>query len=112
MKISTKLRQLVKASIDAGQTRYSIAKTAGVDYASFVRWLDHDRDIRAATVDALGELLGAELIGPNEKEKVVENKPKPSPAAKRPVKAMRKIRGATAEQANTKRTREQKPRTQ
>lgn len=77
MKISDRLRAAVLDAIKNGQTRYAIAKGAGLKYPTFTRWLDEGRDIRASTIDALGEYLGLELV---------EAKPA------KPVKAKRKTK--------------------
>jgi len=65
MTISEILRATVEKAIkDGRETRYSIAKNAGIDFTGFNRWLDDSRDIRASTIDKLGEYLGAELTIP------------------------------------------------
>ncbi len=62
MTISEKLRAIVlKAISDGTETRYSIAKQAGIDYRTFARWLDEDRDIRLSTVDKLAEYFHLKL---------------------------------------------------
>jgi len=53
---------LLKRSIESsGKTRYAIAKGAGVEYSVLLRFLDHGRDIRLSTVEALAEYLGLEM---------------------------------------------------
>lgn len=62
MLISEKLKSTVELAISSGkETRYSIAKNAGVDYATFSRWLDTGRDIRSTTIDKLGVYFRLEL---------------------------------------------------
>lgn len=61
-KISAALREAVERRIANGHdTKYSLAKNAGVKYSVLFRWLEGNRDIRASTIDALAEYLGLEL---------------------------------------------------
>lgn len=80
MAISTDLRKAVEEEIASSrETRYSLAKAAGIDYYSFTRWLDENRDIRASTIDALAEYLCLELTrcsGNNQSSAVATAKPK------------------------------------
>lgn len=59
--VSDPLRKAVEAAIAAGATRYSIAKAAGIDQATFARWLDEGRDIRISTADKLAAYFGLVL---------------------------------------------------
>jgi hypothetical protein len=59
--VSAPLRKAVEDAIAKGATRYSIAKGAGIDQASFVRWLDEGRDIRISTADKLAAYFGLVL---------------------------------------------------
>ena len=61
MPLSASLRKAVEAAVKEGETRYSVAKGAGVDYSVLVRWLDEGRDIRLSTVDQIAEYLGLDL---------------------------------------------------
>lgn len=61
MKVSEQLKAAVQEAIDAGETRYAVAKGAGIRYTTFARWLDEDRDIRASTIDRLAEYFGLSL---------------------------------------------------
>jgi len=83
MSVSERIRVAVAAAITSGQTRYAIAKGAGIGYGVLARWLDEGRDIRASTIDKLAEHLGLELV------------PKASPAALRSEQpAVKKVRKA------------------
>ena len=63
MKPSEKLRNVVEAAIASGkETRYSIAKRAGINYAVLTGWLDVGQNIRFSTVDQLCECMGMELV--------------------------------------------------
>lgn len=70
MTITESLRAAVIAAIDDGrETRYSVAKNAGIDYTGFIRWLDEDRDIRASTIDKLASYFGLALTDAQPQEK-------------------------------------------
>ena len=43
------------------ETRYAIAKGAGVKFSTLSRFIEEGRDIRASTIDALADYLGLEL---------------------------------------------------
>lgn len=61
MTVSQVLQKAVLLKVNSGITRHSIAKGAGVQYSTLVRWLDEGRDIRASTLDAIAEYVGFEL---------------------------------------------------
>lgn len=46
-------RTIRRAIAKSGQTRYAIAKGAGIEYAALVRYLDEHRDIRLSTAERL-----------------------------------------------------------
>jgi hypothetical protein len=54
-------RAIRKAIADRKESKYATAKGAKLDYASFVRFLDGNADVRLSTVEALVEYLGLEL---------------------------------------------------
>lgn len=58
MNIDQAIRRAIKKS---GKTRYAIAKGAGVDYATFSRYLDEGRDVRLSTIEALAAYLGIKV---------------------------------------------------
>jgi hypothetical protein len=69
MAITAQLKTAVNDAVESGrETRYSIAKNAGLDYASFIRWLDEDRDIRASTIDKLASYFGLSLTETQERK--------------------------------------------
>ena len=60
--IDSTLRTTVEGLISSGQeTRYSVAKKAGIHYGVLCRWLDENRDVRLSTASALAGSLGLEL---------------------------------------------------
>jgi len=75
MGISETIRKSVDSAIADGETRYSIAKAAGVDYRTFARFLDEDRDVRSSTLDALASHLGLAMV-------VIDSLPSDHPARK------------------------------
>lgn len=56
--------ELQKAIAKSGQTRYAIAKGAGVDYDALADFLDKGRDIRLSTAEKLASYLGMRLMTP------------------------------------------------
>lgn len=59
------LRDQLIAAIDAsGQTRYEIAKGAGIDFAAFNRFVAGERDIRLSSVERLADYFGMRLTKP------------------------------------------------
>ncbi len=62
MKPSDQLRKVIEAAIKSGlETRYSIAKRAGVNYTVLANWLDRGTDVRSSTIDQLSESMGMDL---------------------------------------------------
>ena len=54
-------KQLKRAITATKETRYRVAKDSGVGYATLMRFLDENRDIRLSTVEALAKYLNLEL---------------------------------------------------
>ena len=66
MSLDKSIRQVVQAAIDGGhESRYSIAKVAGIDYRALSRWLDEDRDIRLSTASKLADYFGLRIVKGN-----------------------------------------------
>jgi len=62
MNLDESIRKVVESAIaDGHETRYSIAKVAGIEYSSFARWLDEGRDIRLSTASKLADHFGLGL---------------------------------------------------
>jgi hypothetical protein len=62
MALADDIRSAVEKAVSTGrETRYSLAKGAGVEYRTLARWLDEDRDIKLSTAASLAAYLGLEL---------------------------------------------------
>lgn len=61
MTIAESIRDAIERS---GQTRYAIAKGAGMDYDVLARFLDQDRDLRLSNVQRLADYFGMRLTKP------------------------------------------------
>ena len=66
MPVANQLKNAIETS---GQSRYAIAKGAGIKYSTLVRFLDENADIRLSTVDALAGHLGIDMAGVKRKRK-------------------------------------------
>ena len=53
--------QIRKAVNDSGLSRYAICKAAGIDQASFSRFMVGKIGLQLSTLDALADVLGLEL---------------------------------------------------
>jgi hypothetical protein len=60
--VTGSIRDAVDKAVASGVTRYAIARDAEIDYATFARWLDEGRDIRASTIDKLAAHFGLVLV--------------------------------------------------
>jgi transcriptional regulator with XRE-family HTH domain len=69
MALRDQLRKAARDAIKHGETRYSLAKRAGVDQTAFRDWLNDDSDIRISTASKIAEALGLELT-PGDASKV------------------------------------------
>lgn len=59
----TKLsEQLKRAIAESGKTRYRIAQESGVSEAALSRFVNGERGLNLASLDALGKVLGLEMV--------------------------------------------------
>lgn len=65
----TLVDQLTEAIEQSGESRYGIAKAAGVDYYTLARFLDEGRDIQLSTVQKLAEYFGMRFTKPKLRRK-------------------------------------------
>ena len=85
MTVGAQLRKAAVTAILDGATKYSIAKGAGVNYATFLRWLEEHRDIRLSTVNSLAAFLNLELRPADKPEGKDADKPEGKDKLKAPA---------------------------
>ena len=59
--LARQLRVAAEKAIDGGQTRYAIAKGAGVPFKALSGWLANDRDIALSTASKIADYLNLTL---------------------------------------------------